>query len=68
LLPGGHLGRIPGNSARSDMNRWGEAATRAVLAQHKMLHLVEDMVEALNAMAAHAAGQTMKRLAAGLDL
>ena len=42
--------------------------TRAVQAQHKMLHLVEDMVEALNAMAAHAAGQTMKRLAAEMSL
>ncbi|KQQ32004.1 hypothetical protein ASF61_16860 [Duganella sp. Leaf126] len=37
--------------------------TRAVQAQHKLQHLVEDMVEALNAMSAHAAGQTMKRLA-----
>ncbi len=44
------------------------SGTRAVQAQHKMLHLVEDMVEALNAMAAHAAGQTMKRLAADMSL
>lgn len=43
------------------------SGTRAVQAQHKMLHLVEDMVEALNAMAAHAAGQTMKRLATEID-
>jgi hypothetical protein len=35
--------------------------------QHKMLHLVEDMVEALNAMSAHAAGQAMKRLAVDME-
>lgn len=44
------------------------SGTRAVEAQHKLRHLVEDMVEALNAIAAHAAGQTMKRLAADMDL
>lgn len=44
------------------------SGTRAVQAQHKLVHLVEDMVEALNAMAAHAAGQTMKRLADDMGL
>jgi hypothetical protein len=42
--------------------------TRAVQAQHKLQQLIEDMVEALNAMAAHAAGQTMRRLAADMEL
>lgn len=42
--------------------------TRAVLAQHKLLYLIEDMVEALNSMVAHAAGQTMKRLAADMRI
>ena len=41
---------------------------RAVQVQHKLQHLVEDMVEALNAMAAHAAGQTMKRLAVEISI
>lgn len=41
--------------------------TRAVQVQHKLQRLVEDMVEALNAMTAHAAGQTMKRLSRELD-
>lgn len=43
-------------------------ATRAVQVQHKLQHLVEDMVEALNAMSAHAAGQTMRRLANEMEL
>ena len=41
---------------------------RAVLAKHNLVHLVEDMLEALDAIAAHAAGQTMKRLASEMDL
>lgn len=41
--------------------------TRAVQAQHKLQRLIEDMVEALNAMTAQAAGQTMKRLSQELD-
>lgn len=44
------------------------SGTRPVTAQHKMLHLVEDMVEALNVMVAHAARQTLKRLAADMVL
>ncbi|ATD62513.1 MAG: hypothetical protein ACOH2S_27565 [Janthinobacterium svalbardensis] len=41
--------------------------TRAVQVQHKLLHLVEDMVEALHAMCKHAAGQTIKRLAEEME-
>ena len=44
------------------------SGTRAVQAQHNMQHLVQDMVEPLNAMAAHAAGQTMKRLVADMRI
>ena len=42
--------------------------THAVQAQHKLQRLIEDMVEALNAMTAHAAGQTMKRLAREMEI
>ncbi|CUI09824.1 hypothetical protein BN2497_14425 [Janthinobacterium sp. CG23_2] len=41
---------------------------RAVAAKHNLVHLVEDMVEALDAMSAHAAGKAMKRLASDMDL
>ncbi len=41
---------------------------RAVKAKHNELKYVEQMVEALDAISAHAAGQTMKRLAADMDL
>jgi hypothetical protein len=41
---------------------------RAVIAKHNIEQLVVDMVEALDAMAAHAAGQTMKRLANDMEL
>ena len=41
---------------------------RAVYAKHNLVHLVEDMVEALDAISAHAAGQTMKRLASQMEL
>lgn len=44
------------------------SGTRAVQAQHKMLRLVEDMIEALNAMATQAAGLTIRRLSADMDL
>lgn len=46
----------------------GGTAKRAVEAKHNLVRLVEDMVEVLNAMSAHAAGQTMKRLASEMDL
>lgn len=41
---------------------------RPVVAKHNLVQLVEGMVEALDAMAAHAAGQTMKRLASDMGL
>ncbi len=41
---------------------------RAVAAKHNELKYVEQMVEALDAISAHAAGQTMKRLASDMDL
>ncbi|MDC8759049.1 hypothetical protein [Janthinobacterium fluminis] len=40
----------------------------AVLAKHNLVHLVEDMVEALDAISAHAAGQTTKCLALDMKL
>jgi hypothetical protein len=43
-------------------------AKRAVQAKHNLIHLVEDMIEVLNAMTERAAGQTMKRLASEMDL
>ncbi|NML61805.1 hypothetical protein HHL21_12080 [Massilia sp. RP-1-19] len=46
----------------------GGTAKRAVEAKHNLIHLVEDMVEVLNAMSAHAAGKTMKRLASEMEL
>jgi hypothetical protein len=41
---------------------------RAVDTKHNIVHLVEDMVQALDAMAAHAAGETMRRLATEIQL
>lgn len=46
----------------------GGTARRAVQAKHNLIQYVEDMVEVLDAMSAHAAGQTMKRLASEMDL
>lgn len=40
---------------------------RAVVAKHNIEQLVIDMVDVLDAMAAHAAGQTMKRLASDIE-
>jgi hypothetical protein len=40
---------------------------RAIGAKHNLVQLVADMVEALDAMAARAAGQTMNRLASDMD-
>lgn len=45
----------------------GGTAKRAVEAKHNLIQLVEDMVEALNAISAHSAGQMMKRLASEMD-
>lgn len=41
---------------------------KAVVARHNELQLVEDMVEALDAISAFAAGQAMKMLASEMDL
>lgn len=41
---------------------------RPLVAPHRLLRFVEDMLEALDAAAQHAAGQMMRRLASEMDL
>jgi hypothetical protein len=55
------LGDIPCRSCAG-------SGKRSLVAQHKMQRWIENMIDAMDASAHHAAGQMMKRLASDMDL